>query len=469
MKVTYRRSGRRTKRNPSLLTLVNPSRGKASPAKSKKTKRTTAAKAGKTKTASVSKAAIKKAVAAEVKKAVAKKIPKQRIEVRGKGKAAKAYRVFGGPAKSPPKPHWTPMSGYYRPGIREAGVSDDISYSYKHPATGSKVKVSYARRPAGWYGYSGYEFTPKSGRSKGKTITVGPSWRYVKNEEKSMARKGRKTRSRKATSRKRTTRRGTKRLATSRKRGARRNPRRSPIRRRRVLVLNAMPKRRSRRARRNPSLRRRSPARRARARRNPIRRRRRGYRRNPGTKATWLKFGLAGFGSYLVGRIVANVIQQNAASLPAGVGQFGAVLGTSLGAVISYYASKKIKPLQKYQTPIVIGAVIAVADVILDSIASQIPGGGYLARPASAPLLPAAGVAGWQGTHSYWGDSGGRPVALTARALSEYVREPAGLGEYIATGMGATADPHGLDDGVVRGGLFGEPGDDGDFDIVLDD
>lgn len=464
MKVTYRRSGRRTRRNPSLLTLVNPGKGAPAKSRSKKKTKSTTAKAGGKKTAAVSKAAIKKAVKTEVKAAVKaavkqQKIPKSTERLIG----ARNYRVFGAPMKSPPKPHWAPVPSYYRPGIREPGESGEIKYKYTHPSTGKQIKVQYPKKPAGWYAWGGYEFTPKRGRNKGKTIKVGPSWRYVKNEEKSMARRKRSTKS-KAKSRR--TRKAPVRKSP-RKRPMRKNARRRSPQRRRVLVLNARKPRR--RARRNPA---RKVIRRSRARRNPARRirRRRGYRRNPETKATWLKFGLAGFGSYLVGRIVANVIQQNAASLPAGFGQFGALLGTSAGAVLSYYASKKIKALQKYQTPIVIGAVIAVADVLLDSIASQLPAGAYLARPTSAPLaLPATGVAGWAGTGSYWGDSGGKPVALTARALSEYVREPAGMGEYIASGMGATSDPHGLDDGVVRGGLFGEPGDDGDFDIILDD
>lgn len=459
MKVTYRKASKRRKRNPSLLSLVNPAKKKAATAKAKPPTaakvKATAKKAAK----DAVKTAVKAAVKAEVKKAVkavkAQKIPKSRVQTIGK----RDYRVFGQPSREPARPHWPPDTGYYRPAVRAPGDPDNIAYSYTHPQTGKKIDVDYLRRPAGWYATQGYSFTPKKGKNKGKTISVSPSWRYVRNEEKKMAR--RKTRrTRKNTARKAPVRRAPKRST------ARKTPKRKP----RVLVLSGLraPKKR-RGAKRNASRGMRRLALR-RPRRNPIRGKKRTRRahRNPATGAKWLKFGLAGFGGYLVGRIVANVIQQNAATLPPGVGQFGALLGTAGGAVLAYFASKKIKALQPYQTPIVIGAIISVADVLLDSIATQLPAGGYLARVQSAPLLPAAtGVGGWQGTSSYWGDTGGQPVSLTARALSEYVREPAALGEYIATGMGA--DPHGLDAGVIRGGLFGEPGDDGDFDIVLDD
>ncbi len=235
-------------------------------------------------------------------------------------------------------------------------------------------------------------------------------------------------------------------------------------------------------------------------RRSPVRRRksRKYSRKNPIPQLA--KEIAVGFAGFLAGRLTANILTR-AEFIPENIRPYSGLLGTALGVGLAYYLPKKVKALKNYQSGLLLGTGIAMADVLFSSFAPAnirayvgapqpviIPGMGQDLSVYEAALRGWGGPPVWLDEAGDWGQKPllpGRGYPVTSamgldvqEALAEYIEEPLSeyieepLSEYIEEPLGMDEDgaivtgSDDLDAGVVNDSLFGND----EIDILaLDD
>lgn len=465
-KIAYRsrRSTRRKpRRNPTLLTLVNP--GKAKPkAKPKKAKAKAKPKA-KTTSAATKKqlAAAKKQVTAAKKQATAAKKAAKKATTTAKQieKASAAVKRQLAAAKK----SYIEVSGRQKKKTRSGTSKTGKPTKWKLPKRGFHRVSSRGRGPQSAEGY--WRFQPNVGgtmRGRRRRVTRKPRRRRASTSWMSNPYFMKNKRKRKAAPRK--ARKSTKRVRKVAKRAA---PKRKSVKR-------AAPKRKVRRSTRKRA----APKRKARRKSaRKARRKTRRYKKNPLKGSVAMKQAAAGFAGFLFGRVVNNIMARHVVPmLPPSVAPMAPLLGTGAGLALAYYLPKKVKKigsisLVKYQTAMLVGAGVAFLDVLLSTIAPSLPESvtAYLAPPGAAALPGGSSGFGsvWPQSFSHEAVGYASNPMLPGRhygvQMGEYVRSP--MGEYIQSGVGEYVSDN-LDAGVISDGLYGDPGDD-DLDIeVLD-
>jgi len=462
-KVVYRKSRKRARRNPTLLTLVNPTKGKGAKSVRKMKKKSKPKAKPKAKmSASVKKqlasakrqvTAAKKQTAAAKKQATSAKKSAKKATATAK-QMAKATAEVKKALKSPRKYGWVGVGGKQTKKTRKWKTKSGKKVTAKSPDRGFWRVGGHDRGESGVKGY--WRFQPNSGGTMRRKRRAAPK-----------RRRATKRPARRTSPWSRNPRRA-KRATPKRKRPMKK---RASPKRKRPSKKRAAPKRARRKSRKSAK---RNPRRRRAAPKRKVSRRRK-YKSNPMKPATAAKQAVAGFAGFLLNRVVNNVMARHVAPmLPLSVQPMASLLGTGAGVLAAYYLPKKVKKigpisLKKYQTALLVGSGVAFLDVLFNVVAPSLPQGvlNYLAPPAPASVGGGVGAI-WPQSFMHEAAGFASTPMLHGRKygvqMAEYVQSP--MGEYVQD-MGEYVSDD-LDAGVISDGLYGDPGDD-DIDIeVLD-
>jgi hypothetical protein len=400
-------------RNPSYLTLVNP--GKAKPKAKPKSKA----------------------------KSKAKRAAKSIVDPYGGhwGKPQKVGRVlvYGTPTSTAKRIPVGGFTGTVFPVKRAKSVGAKVGPFQRHHKGAKTAKPMERGR-----GVPGYHWVEGTARTSGEG-----HWRLVKNT------------SRKGTTMKRRARKHTKKAQRNPARKLAMRPRRRRNRRtaRRTALHTVRRTRKSFVANRKT----RKGHKKATKRSRKSRKGRKGRRHNKGRKMSadasqLLKQALAGLCGFLGARFVGNQMA-NIPGVPVAAVPYMPLLGTVGAAVGAYYACKKIKALQPYKGPVVIGAGIAALDLVMKMVLPA-----EVRAFVDAPAVPALAGSPFGISPFLMGETGrGRSMSV----MGEYV--PERLGEYVVDdgdGMGEYLASPNLDAGVIDDGLFGNPADALSVDVI---